>query len=175
MTETVVNVQEAPNNNAAPNKPHGGNDQPLAWIKINVDYFKTTPGLLKIAEFVLGIFCMALASPAFTGGTHFFLFVATVSFIGTIIWIFIYLLGIREALTFPINWILTELVNTGFCTVFYIIAFIIQLVVAATLHPGYYRKGAQITAGVFGLFNALVYAFATYLLYVEWKGSRTNQ
>lgn len=50
---------------------------------------------------------MALASPAFTGGTHFFLFVATVSFIGTIIWIFIYLLGIREALTFPINWILT--------------------------------------------------------------------
>lgn len=52
MTETVVNVQEAPNNNAAPNKPHGGNDQPLAWIKINVDYFKTTPGLLKIAEFV---------------------------------------------------------------------------------------------------------------------------
>lgn len=52
MTETVVNVQEAPNNNAAPNKPPGGNDQPLSWIKINVDYFKTTPGLLKIAEFV---------------------------------------------------------------------------------------------------------------------------
>ena len=52
MTETVVNVQqEAPNNNAAPNKPQG-NDQPLGWIKINLDYFKTTPGLLKIAEFV---------------------------------------------------------------------------------------------------------------------------
>lgn len=51
MTETVVNVQEAPNNNAA-NKPQATSDQPLAWIKINVDYFKTTPGILKIAELV---------------------------------------------------------------------------------------------------------------------------
>ncbi|VEN61985.1 unnamed protein product, partial [Callosobruchus maculatus] len=51
---------------------------------------------------------MSLASPAYYGGTHFFLFVATTSFIGTMIWIFIYLLGIREALhAVPINWILT--------------------------------------------------------------------
>lgn len=49
MTETVVNVQEAPNNNAA--KPQTS-DQPLSWIKFNVDYFKTTPGLIKIAELV---------------------------------------------------------------------------------------------------------------------------
>lgn len=175
MTETVVNVQEAPNNNAAPNKPQGANDQPLSWIKINVDYFKTTPGLLKIAEFVLGIFCMSLGSPAFYGGSHFFLFVVTVSFIGTIIWIFIYLLGIREAITFPINWLLTELVNTGICTICYFIAFILQLIVASSLHPGHSRKGAQIAAGVFGILNTLVYAFASYLLHVEWKGSRTNQ
>ncbi|XP_030768374.1 CKLF-like MARVEL transmembrane domain-containing protein 4 [Sitophilus oryzae] len=171
MTETVVTVQEAPNNNAAPNK---GADQPLAWIKINIDYFKTTPGLLKIAEFVLGIFCMSLGSPAYYGGSHFFLFVVVVSFIGTLIWIVIYLLGIREAINFPVNWLLTELVNTGICTVCYFIAFILQLIVAASLHPGHYRRGAQIAAGVFGIFNALVYAFATYLLHNEWKGTRTN-
>ncbi|XP_050304840.1 CKLF-like MARVEL transmembrane domain-containing protein 4 [Anthonomus grandis grandis] len=175
MTETVVNVQEAPNNNAAPNKPQRGNEQALSWIKINIDYFKTTPGLLKVAEFILGIFCMGLASPAFGGGSHFFLFVVTVSFIGTIIWIFIYLLGIREALTFPINWILTELVNTGLVTVGYFIGFILQLITSAGLHYSYYRRGAHITAGVFGLFNFLVYGFATYLLHLEWKGSRTNQ
>lgn len=53
MTETVVNVQEAPNNNAAPNKQQATPaDSPLSWIKLNVDYFKTTPGLLKIAELV---------------------------------------------------------------------------------------------------------------------------
>ncbi|KAF7285593.1 hypothetical protein GWI33_010387 [Rhynchophorus ferrugineus] len=50
LTETVVNVQEAPNNNAPPSKGPAA-DQPLAWININVDYFKTTPGLLKVAEF----------------------------------------------------------------------------------------------------------------------------
>lgn len=59
---------------------------------------------------------MSLASPAHYGGTHFFLFVATTSFIGTLIWIFIYLLGIREAMpSVPINWILTVsilLINT---------------------------------------------------------------
>lgn len=53
MTETVVNVQEAPNNNATPNKQQTAPaDSPLSWIKLNVDYFKTTPGLLKIAELV---------------------------------------------------------------------------------------------------------------------------
>ncbi|XP_060528480.1 CKLF-like MARVEL transmembrane domain-containing protein 8 [Cylas formicarius] len=173
MTETVVNVQEAPNNNAAPNKPQA-NDQPLSWIKINLDYFKTTPGLLKLAELVLGIFCMGLGSPAYSGGSHFFLFVVTVSFIGTLIWVFVYLLGIREAISFPIDWILTELVNTGICTVCYFIAFILQLIASTGLYPGHFRRGAQITAGVFGILNALVYAFATYLLHVEWKASRTR-
>ncbi|CAH1967714.1 unnamed protein product [Acanthoscelides obtectus] len=118
---------------------------------------------------------MSLASPAYYGGTHFFLFVATTSFIGTMIWIFIYLLGIREALhAVPINWILTELVNTGICTAFYIIAFIIQLIVGATVHHAYSHRGAYIAAGVFGMINAGVYGFATYLLHLEWKSSRTT-
>lgn len=50
---------------------------------------------------------MACASPAYLSGTHWFLFVAVISFIATIIWIFIYLLSVREALKLPINWILT--------------------------------------------------------------------
>lgn len=47
MTETVVNVQEAPNNANAKS-----GDQSLAWLKINLDYFKTLPGKLKIVELV---------------------------------------------------------------------------------------------------------------------------
>jgi hypothetical protein len=50
---------------------------------------------------------MACASPAYLSGTHWFLFVAVISFIATLIWIFIYFLSIREALKLPINWILT--------------------------------------------------------------------
>lgn len=50
---------------------------------------------------------MALASPARLSGTHWFLFVVTISFIGTLIWIFVYLLSIREALKLPIDWVLS--------------------------------------------------------------------
>lgn len=56
---------------------------------------------------LLGIICMACASPALLTGTHWFLFVAVLSFIATLIWVFIYLLSIKEALTLPINWLLT--------------------------------------------------------------------
>ncbi|XP_044271358.1 uncharacterized protein LOC123015604 isoform X1 [Tribolium madens] len=121
---------------------------------------------------ILGILCMSLASPAWLSGTHFFLFVATTSFIGTLIWVFVYFLGIREALNLPIHWILTELVNTAICTGAYVIAFIVQL----SIWPGgpHWHKGANIAAGVFGIFNALAYGFATYLLYIEYKGNRTN-
>lgn len=52
MTETVVNVQEAPNNNAANKQQAPQAESPLSWIKINLDYFKTLPGLLKIGEIV---------------------------------------------------------------------------------------------------------------------------
>lgn len=63
--------------------------------------------LLSVCRQVFGIVCMACASPAFRSGTHWFLFVAVVSFIATLIWIFIYFLSVREALKLPINWILT--------------------------------------------------------------------
>lgn len=62
---------------------------------------------LSVCFQVFGIVCMACASPASQPGTHWFLFVAVVSFIATIIWIFIYFLSVREALKLPINWILT--------------------------------------------------------------------
>lgn len=50
---------------------------------------------------------MALATPALLAGTHWFLFVVIISFIATLIWIFVYLLSVREALNLPINWYLT--------------------------------------------------------------------
>lgn len=113
---------------------------------------------------------MACASPALLTGTHWFLFVTVMSFIATLIWVFIYLLSIREALTLPINWILTEVVNTGIITVLYFTAFIVQLTIWSPGYSNYYRA-PNIAAGVFGLFNALAYGAGTYLLYTEWKSS----
>ncbi|XP_017780744.1 PREDICTED: uncharacterized protein LOC108565679 [Nicrophorus vespilloides] len=168
MTETVVTVQpnQAPNNNTT--KP--SESQTLSWLKINLDYFRTLPGKLKIAEIIIGIICMSLASPAFRSGTHFFLFVVTISFIGSLIWMFVRVLGIREALTLPIDWVLSEFANTGICAVLYGIAFIVQLVVWST--PATYYRTANIIAGVFGIFNTLVYGIETYLLHKQWKSTR---
>ena len=51
---------------------------------------------------------MILASPAYFSGTGFFLFAVVISFLSTIVWIFVYLLSIREALPqIPIQWVLT--------------------------------------------------------------------
>lgn len=52
MTETVVTVQEAPHNNAA--KPNGDSQAAgsLSWLRINVDYWKSIPGIIKIVQLV---------------------------------------------------------------------------------------------------------------------------
>ncbi|XP_062701158.1 CKLF-like MARVEL transmembrane domain-containing protein 4 [Aedes albopictus] len=124
---------------------------------------------LQVYVQVFGIICMACASPALVGGTHWFLFVVVTSFIATVLWSFVYLLGIREVLNLPINWILTELINTGFATLLYLIAFIVQLATWSNLY-GYFRS-ANIAAGVFGLFNFLAYTAGTYFLFVEHRSS----
>lgn len=49
--ETVVTVDhnKPTQQQAPPQQQQGG---ALDWIKINIDYFKTPPGLLKIVELV---------------------------------------------------------------------------------------------------------------------------
>jgi len=180
MTETTVTVtsMEAGPGHNAPGQPTvksdpGQGQGSLDWIRLNILYFRTIPGILKLLQVVFGIVCMACASPAYLDGTHWFLFVAVVSFIATLIWIFIYFLSVREALKLPINWILTELINTSVTTVLYLIAFIVQLSIFSP--PYYYTiRGRNIAAGVFGLFNTVAYAAGAYFLYVEWKGTQTN-
>lgn len=52
MTETVVNVQEAPNNNAAKTNAQSDGGGQLSWLKINLDHFRIIPGQLKIVQVV---------------------------------------------------------------------------------------------------------------------------
>ncbi|XP_063221045.1 myelin and lymphocyte protein [Bacillus rossius redtenbacheri] len=179
MTEVSVNVGPQ-NAGASPPSAHHhptvktDPGQGQATIKVNVGYFKTVPGIIKLVQLLFGIICMACASPAILGGTHWFLFVAVTSFIATLVWVFVYLLGIREALKIPINWILTELLNTCIITVMYLIAFIVQLSVWAPYSPFRYSfYGQNIAAGAFGIFNCLAYAAGAYFLFVEWKTTRT--
>ncbi|XP_033330247.2 plasmolipin [Megalopta genalis] len=116
---------------------------------------------------------MACASPARIPTTHWFLFVAVTAFISTLVWCFIYFLSIREALKLPINWILSELLNTSIFTFLYMIAFIAQLS-AWSAYVGSYTVSSNIAGGVFGIFNTIAYAAGAYFLYVEWKSSNTQ-
>ncbi|XP_017478596.1 PREDICTED: CKLF-like MARVEL transmembrane domain-containing protein 4 [Rhagoletis zephyria] len=164
MVETVVTVER--NTTTQTTAPSGGGG--LSALKINIGYFTTVPGILKLVQFVLGIICMACGSPAYIAATSFFLFVVVISFIATILWIFAYLLGIREALNVAVNWIFTELLNTAICALLYFIAFVVQLAKWSG-YPSTWAYGSNIAAGVFGCFNFLAYAAGAYFLYLTHK------
>ncbi|XP_034840264.1 CKLF-like MARVEL transmembrane domain-containing protein 4 [Maniola hyperantus] len=159
--ETVVTVDH---NKPAPQQapPQQQQSGALDWIKINVEYFKTPPGILKIIQLVLGILCMALGTP---WASAWFVFVAVTSFITTLMWSFVYFLSIREALKIPINWVLSELISTSIETLFYFIAFIVMF---TSVHGNY---GRNVAAAVFGIFNTLAYAASSYFLLQEHRTS----
>nr|XP_021181242.1 protein MAL2 [Helicoverpa armigera] len=163
--ETVVTTEH--NKPTAPSSQQQGGA--LDWIKIDINYFKTPPGLLKIIQLVLGILCMALASPWYS---TWFVFVAVTSFITTLMWSFVYLLSIKEALKIPINWVLSELISTSIETLMYLIAFIVLFAATA----GYWSPtyGANVAAAVFGIFNTAAYGASAFLLYREQRGSMAS-
>ncbi|XP_031835986.1 plasmolipin [Nomia melanderi] len=178
MSETAVTM-DGSSNNASNNprqvptmKTEPGQPNPLAGITLNVPYFKTIPGIIKLVQLVLGIICMACASPAKVSATHWFLFVVVTAFISSVLWCFIYFLSIREALKLPINWILSELLNTAVFTFLYLIGFIAQLSHWSALHGN--LVSSNIAAGVFGIFNTIAYAAGAYFLFVEWKSNSTQ-
>ncbi|XP_069974976.1 CKLF-like MARVEL transmembrane domain-containing protein 4 isoform X3 [Penaeus vannamei] len=132
---------------AAPQKASG--------ISLCLEYFKTAPGIIKIIELVIGIFCMACAAPAWTNGTHWFLFVVVTAFVSTALWCFIYLLNLKSAINLPIDWLLTELILTALFAVLYIIASIVQLISSVTkprppsrLKPFYILSGELLNTAI---------------------------
>ncbi|XP_042211465.1 CKLF-like MARVEL transmembrane domain-containing protein 4 isoform X2 [Homarus americanus] len=145
---------------AAPQKSSG--------ISLCLQYFKTGPGIVKLVELFLGILCMACAAPAWTKGTHWFLFVVVTAFVSTSIWCFVYLLNLRNAINLPIDWLLTELFNTAITTLLYLIAVIVQF---CSIELATQRN---IAAGVFGVFNMLTYAIGSFYLYRDWKDSHPH-
>lgn len=56
--ETVVTID----NNQAGNKA-AEPDQPLSWLRLNIDYFKTVPGILKLVELVSPYFFLRIVNP----------------------------------------------------------------------------------------------------------------
>ncbi|XP_016980019.1 uncharacterized protein LOC108045259 [Drosophila rhopaloa] len=177
MVETVVNIERT--TTTTTNGPPGGANPAVgsnggfgSAIRLNIDYFRTTPGIIKIVEFVLGIICMALASPPLTSATSFFMFVIVLSFIITILLIAAYFLGIREALNLNINWIFAELITTAVLTLLYFIGSIVQLARwSDVIGKG---AGSNTAAGAIGLFNFVAYAAGAVFLFFAHRSGATH-
>ncbi|XP_016923131.2 proteolipid protein 2 [Drosophila suzukii] len=177
MVETVVNIERTTTTTTS--GPPGGANPAVSgdggfWsgIRLNIDYFRTIPGIIKIVQFVLGIICMALAAPPIYSATSFFMFVIVISFIHTILLIAAYFLGIREASNVAVNWIFSELITTAVLTLLYFIGFIVQL--ARWSDSTEKGAGSNTAAGVFGLFNFLAYGAGTYFLFLAHRSGATH-
>jgi len=161
--------------------------QPME-IRLNIGYFKSFQGIIKIVQLVLGIICMACAAPAQTistpdyfglGHNHFFLFIVVTTFIITLIWTFFYLLQVKDTIKvkLPFTFMWMEVIFTLLATVFYIVAWIVLLSGfgwCTTSHittPHNTICDARVAAGVFGIFNSIAYGLGTYLTYQEYNNT----
>jgi len=164
---TVVN--EDPPQNANASKKSAVN---FDGLQINVWYFRSVPGIMKVIEWVIGIICIACASPPYFDAAHWFVFVAVFCFIFTFVWACIHFFSLTTVISVP--WLLIEIGYTALATLFYFIAFIVLLVETAKLRyvvgggipfpPYHYQTfsyDAYLAAGSFGVFNFIAYAIET--------------
>lgn len=152
-------------------------------IRLNIGYFKTLQGIVKLLQLGLGVVCMACAAPALgiggrdlnfgLGNNHWFLFVVVTCFIVTLIWTFFYLLQVRDFIKvkLPFTFLKVEVIFTIVATVLYLIAFIVLLSGfgwCTTSHKaGTHFCDARVAGGVFGIFNTVAYGVGAYLVYSE--------
>ncbi|KAH8019851.1 hypothetical protein HPB51_022823 [Rhipicephalus microplus] len=125
---------------------------------------------------LFGMICLGCASPALIGYARFFLFVAALCYIVTVLLCIIYVLGVNTALS-ALPWLLGELAYTVTAVVLYIIASVTQLVSQSSYYetwPTMFSalNGQYIAAGVFGLLQAIVYGAGAFLLFQDWKATR---
>ncbi|XP_059490949.1 uncharacterized protein LOC132205713 [Neocloeon triangulifer] len=142
-------------------------DRATSWIRLNIDHFKTIPGMLKLAQIVFGIICIACSSPTTVLGTVWFIFVAGTAITVSFIWILIYFFSIKDFFR-SINWNREEMLCFGLVTVLYLTAFITQL---AVWSPAVFSnfKISNLVAGSFGVLNFVAYGGSTGFAYVEWR------
>jgi len=167
----------------------GPNPQSLE-IRLNIGYFKTAPGIVKILQLILGVVCMACAAPAVgiafsridplfgVGHNHWFLFVVVTCFMVTILWTFFYLLGVRDYIKvkLPFTFLKVEVIYTAVATFLYFISFIVILAgfswcSSSQASNGSHLCDARVAGGVFAVFNTVAYGYGAYLTYNEYNST----
>lgn len=131
-------------------------------LQINLWYFRSVPGILKLIEWIFGIVCIACASPPqfpLLEASNWFIFVAVFCFIFTFIWACIHFFSLTSVINLP--WLLLEFGYTCLAAFFYFVAFVVLLVETAKLWNHFYffyNQNANFAAGSFGAFNFFVYS-----------------
>lgn len=139
--------------------------QTAVQIGLNLPYLRSLPGMLKIAEAVLGlivIICVAAQqywSSHSSGG--FIVFVAIFSLVTTLILFFFHFTNVIYKLPGP--WVLIE-----FC---YLIITILLYLISGIIAAAYsYLGGGAIAAAIFCFVVLVVYAVEGVLCFRVWRG-----
>ncbi|XP_054164774.1 uncharacterized protein LOC128962425 [Oppia nitens] len=154
-------------------------------LRLNLSYFTTIPGILKLVQLVIAIVCMACISPPLAWFARLFTAVVSLSFALTLILCFCYLVTLKNIVFPKFDWIFAELIYSAIVTISLFITSIIHLSMTAradyryalTHYSSYLGTsffGTYIAAGVFGLLNFFAYGAGTAFLFLEWKGDRNG-
>ncbi|CAN2389479.1 Membrane-associating domain [Pristimantis euphronides] len=140
-------------------------------IHCDGDYVRSVPGVLKASQVVLALLAFicieTIMECAPCEGLYFFEFVSCSAFVVTGVLLLMFSLCLHERVP-HINWILTDLVNTGLSALFFFIA---SVILASLNH----RSGAEISAAVFGFLATISYTVNTYLAFRKWKFGSSSQ
>ncbi|CAH1779399.1 unnamed protein product [Owenia fusiformis] len=130
---------------------------------MNGAYVRSLVGIFKILQIVLGIIVLAcVGSRYFVGGHQFFLFVASVCFIGSTLLFLFYLFRITEKLTLP--WTFIDLIYSAGGTLLYFIASIVLAVFT-------YGLGNLIAGTVFSFMQLGCFGISTFFLFQDWRAN----
>merc|ERR1711953_1095460 len=139
-------------------------------LELKYEYFPATwPGRIKLLELILAFFCIVCSAPAHHDSQHWFLAVVVISLLGTIFFSLYYLCLAEPLNKLQVNWLMVEFWFTAGATFFYFTAFVSLLsgFVGVEDEEYQYWIDANIAAGVFVLFNALVYAGGASLISMD--------
>ncbi|XP_018421959.1 PREDICTED: CKLF-like MARVEL transmembrane domain-containing protein 4 [Nanorana parkeri] len=140
-------------------------------LQCDLEYIRSLFGVLKCSQVLLAMLsfiCIETimeCSPC--EGLYFFEFVSCSAFVVTGVLLLMFSLSLHERVP-HINWILTDLVNTGLSALFFFIA---SVILASLNH----KSGAEISAAVFGFSATLSYSVNTYLALRKWRSGSRSQ
>lgn len=140
-------------------------------LQCDMEYIRSLCGILKCCQVLLALLAFICietimeCSPC--EGLYFFEFVSCSAFVVTGVLLLMFSLSLHERVP-HINWILTDLVNTGLSALFFFIA---SVILASLNH----KSGAEISAAVFGFLATLSYSINTYLALRKWRFGNRSQ